>query len=62
MIKDKIVKGVSYKEKPPTENQKRYRIHIGRTSTALYSIYKEKQIVKVLKIMTIEKAYKKYRY
>jgi mRNA interferase RelE/StbE len=37
-----------------------YRIHIARTYTAFYSVDKEKRIVKVHDILTIEQAHKKY--
>jgi mRNA-degrading endonuclease RelE of RelBE toxin-antitoxin system len=37
-----------------------YRLHIARTYTAFYSVDKEKRIVKVHDILTIEQAHKKY--
>ena len=55
-------KGKGDKEKLPIKGKQRYRIHIGRTWTAFYSIQEEKQIIKVLKIMPIDKAHKKYGY
>jgi mRNA-degrading endonuclease RelE of RelBE toxin-antitoxin system len=37
-----------------------YRLHIGRTWTAFYRIYDENKSVKILDVMTIEQAHKKY--
>lgn len=37
-----------------------YRLHIGRTWTAFYRIYEQEKIVKILDVMTIEQAHKKY--
>jgi mRNA-degrading endonuclease RelE of RelBE toxin-antitoxin system len=37
-----------------------YRLHIGRSWTAFYRIYDKENVVKVLDIMTIEQAHKKY--
>ena len=37
-----------------------YRLHIGRTWTAFYRINDQEKIVKILDIMTIEQAHKKY--
>lgn len=37
-----------------------YRLHISRSYTAFYKIYKDKKMVKILDIMTIEKAHKVY--
>lgn len=37
-----------------------YRLHISRSYTAFYRIYKDEKIVKILDIMTIEKAHKIY--
>lgn len=37
-----------------------YRLHIGRSFTVLYVIEHEESIVKIEKIMTIEKAHKEY--
>lgn len=37
-----------------------YRLHIGRTFTAFYKIYDEENEVKILKVMTIERAHKEY--
>ena len=37
-----------------------YRLHISRSYTAFYKIYKDEKIVKILDIMTIEQAHKIY--
>lgn len=37
-----------------------YRMHIGRTYTVIFKIHKESNIVKVLDLMTIEQAHKRY--
>lgn len=37
-----------------------YRLHIGRTWTAFYRIYEEDKTVRILDVMPIEQAHKKY--
>lgn len=37
-----------------------YRLHISRSYTAFYKIYKDEKIVKILDVMTIERAHKVY--
>ena len=37
-----------------------YRLHIGRSWTAFYRINNEDKVVKILDVMTIEQAHKKY--
>lgn len=37
-----------------------YRLHIGRSWTAFYRVYDRETVVKVLDVMTIEQAHKKY--
>lgn len=37
-----------------------YRLHIGRSWTAFYRVYDTEKVVKVLDVMTIEQAHKKY--
>jgi mRNA interferase RelE/StbE len=37
-----------------------YRMHIGRSYTAIFKIYKESNSVWVLDLMTIEQAHKRY--
>ncbi|MCK5109589.1 MAG: type II toxin-antitoxin system RelE/ParE family toxin [Methanosarcinales archaeon] len=37
-----------------------FRMHVGRSFTIFYRIYEAEKVVKVLDIMTIEKAHKRY--
>jgi mRNA-degrading endonuclease RelE of RelBE toxin-antitoxin system len=37
-----------------------YRMHIGRTWTVLYRVDEESKTVKIIEMMTIEQAHKKY--
>jgi len=37
-----------------------YRLHIGRTWTAFYRVYETDKIVKILDLLPIEQAHKKY--
>ena len=37
-----------------------YRLHISRSYTAFYKIYKDEKTVKILDVMTIEQAHKVY--
>jgi mRNA interferase RelE/StbE len=37
-----------------------YRLHISRSYTAFYRIYKDEMMVKILDIITIEQAHKRY--
>ena len=37
-----------------------YRLHIGRSYTAFYKIYKDEKIAKILEVTTIEQAHKLY--
>ena len=53
-------KGKGDKEKLPIKGKTRYRLHIGRTWTAYYTIKKENKEVKVLDILPIDKAHKEY--
>lgn len=48
------------KEKLTLKGETLYRMHIGRTFTAFYRIYEEEKEVRILKVMTIEKAHKEY--
>lgn len=44
----------------PKDGYVLYRLHIGRTWTAFYRIYDEDKTVKILDVMPIEQAHKKY--
>ncbi|MEE8401757.1 MAG: hypothetical protein V3R86_06350 [Candidatus Hydrothermarchaeaceae archaeon] len=48
------------KEKLTHRGETLYRLHIGRTFTTFYRIYEKEKVVKVLKVMTIERAHKEY--
>ena len=37
-----------------------YRLHIGRTWTAVYRVYESEKLVKILDVLPIEQAHKKY--
>jgi mRNA-degrading endonuclease RelE of RelBE toxin-antitoxin system len=52
--------GKGDKEKLTRRGETLYRLHMGRTFTAFYRIYEDKKEVKVLKVMTIERAHKEY--
>ena len=52
--------GKGDKEKLTYRGESLYRMHIGRSYTAFYRIYKEKKEVRILKVMTIDAAHKEY--
>lgn len=39
---------------------KLYRLHLGRSYTIFYQILEDEKVIKILEIMTIEQAHKKY--
>jgi len=41
---------------------KLYRLHVGRSFTVFYQISDEKKLVKILEIVTIDKAHKLYKH
>jgi mRNA-degrading endonuclease RelE of RelBE toxin-antitoxin system len=53
-------RGRGDKEKIERKNRIIYRIHIGRTWTAIYRILDKEKIVRVLYLTTTEKAHKIY--
>jgi mRNA-degrading endonuclease RelE of RelBE toxin-antitoxin system len=55
-------RGVGDKERLIIAGKDRYRLHIGRTYTAFYTINEEKQLVQIVEILTIKAAHKKYGY
>ena len=55
-------KGPGDKEKLPVKGEERYRLHIGRTWTAFYSILESKDEVRLAEILPIDEAHKKYGY
>lgn len=52
--------GQGDKEKLTHRGETLYRVHTGRTFTAFYRIHDKEKEVKILKVMTIEKAHKEY--
>ena len=50
------------KEKLPVDGKKRFRIHIGRTWTAFYSVIEEENEVRVSEILSIDEAHKRYGF
>jgi mRNA-degrading endonuclease RelE of RelBE toxin-antitoxin system len=40
----------------------RYRLHIARRYTAFYRVYEDDQVIRVLALMTIEQAHKRYKH
>ncbi len=54
--------GIGDKERLPIMGEERYRIHIGRTWTAFYSILEEEKEIRISEILPIDKAHKKYDY
>jgi mRNA interferase RelE/StbE len=52
--------GQGDKEKLSYRGESLYRIHIARSFTAFYRIFDDELTVKILKVMTIERAHKEY--
>ena len=55
-------RGSGDKEKIVVEGEKIYRLHIGRSHTAFYIIDEESKAVRVIEVLTIKDAHKKYGY
>lgn len=53
-------RGVGDKERLVIEGEEMYRLHIGRSYTAFYLIIEEAKLVRVLEVMSIETAHKRY--
>ncbi|MGB3459011.1 MAG: type II toxin-antitoxin system RelE/ParE family toxin [Halobacteriota archaeon] len=60
MLKDNPHPGRADKKKLQLPNYDLFRMHVSRSYTIFYRIYEEEKTVKVLDIMTIEEAHKKY--
>lgn len=54
--------GIGDKEKVPVSGEEAYRLHISRTFTAFYYIKEEEKQVRVVEILPIDEAHKKYGY
>jgi len=48
------------REKLPVDGREMYRLHIGRTYTALYTIHSKTEEVRVREILPIDDAHKRY--
>lgn len=55
-------RGSGDKERLVIGGKDRYRLHIGRTYTAFYIIDEKEKIVRVVEILSIESAHKKYGF
>jgi mRNA-degrading endonuclease RelE of RelBE toxin-antitoxin system len=56
-------RGRGDKEKLPIDGRRdRYRLHISRTHTAIYTVLEEKGEVRVLEIVPIDEAHKRYGF
>ena len=55
-------RGQGDKERLVIAGKDRYRIHIGRTYTAFYIIDEKKKLVRVVEVLTINAAHKKYGF
>lgn len=54
--------GKGDKEKIVVQGEEIYRIHIGRTFTAFYVVLKDRKLVRIIEILPIDEAHKKYGY
>lgn len=54
--------GSGDKEKIIVDGEEMYRLHIGRTHTAFYNILDQEQEVRVVEIMDINEAHKRYGF
>ena len=52
--------GDADREKPPVDGREMYRLHIGRTYTAFYTIHEPENEVRVREILPIDEAHKRY--
>ena len=56
-------RGRGDKEKLPIDGRReRYRMHISRTYTAIYTVIEEHSEVRVLEIVSIDEAHKRYGF
>jgi mRNA-degrading endonuclease RelE of RelBE toxin-antitoxin system len=54
--------GSGDREKVTVEGEEMYRLHIGRTHTAFYVVLEDEEQVRVVDIMTIDEAHKRYGF
>jgi mRNA-degrading endonuclease RelE of RelBE toxin-antitoxin system len=50
------------REKITVDGEEIYRLHIGRTHTALYDILEEKTQVRIIELLSIDDAHDRYGY
>lgn len=56
-------RGRGDKEKLPIDGRRdRYRMHISRTYTAIYTVLEDEKEVRVLEIVSIDEAHKRYGF
>lgn len=55
-------RGLGDKERLVIAGKDRYRLHIGRTYTAFYVIDEEEKIIRVVELVSIKTAHKKYGF
>lgn len=55
-------RGAGDKERLPVRGEEIYRLHIGRRYTAFYIILEADRVVRVLELLPIDQAHKKYGY
>ncbi|GGM66288.1 mRNA-degrading endonuclease RelE of RelBE toxin-antitoxin system [Halarchaeum rubridurum] len=54
-------RGRGDKERLPIDGERdRYRLHISRTYTAIYTVLEDEKEVRVLEIVTVDEAHKRY--
>lgn len=54
--------GSGDKEKLVVQGEEIYRLHIGRTHTAFYDVLEDANEIRVVNIMTIDEAHKRYGF
>lgn len=54
--------GSGDREKIPVDGEEIYRLHIGRTHTALYDILEDEQQVRVVELLPIDEAHDRYGF
>lgn len=55
-------RGIGDKERIVVDGEEVYRLHIGRTYTAFYIIEEARKLVRVLELLPIQEAHKKYGF
>lgn len=54
--------GSGDREQVPVDGEEMYRLHIGRTHTALYAILDGKEEVRVVELLPIDEAHERYGF